>query len=436
MKSVRTLGLVCCALVLSAFLGPSHAEAQKGVEADAEAREEMQRLAQEEERLEAEMQERLLRLQEIEEARRAEGAAAEAVALQGDPSAAEEQAAGVEAAALAEEAKDRATRWRRSRPDRGEDQKFALGGTARVRSGETASEVFALGGQVLVEVDGEVEGSAVAVLGTVTVNGRVRGDVVSVGGDVELGSEARVGGDVTSVGGKVIQEDGAEIDGKVSEAAVGVDLGDLDLFPRGPNLSRLSQRGLSSLDDWFGLFWSLVMTGCYVILCGLLVLVAPRAVDNVRRTVSRDTWKCALLGLAIGLLVVPATVVIVFLLVVSIIGIPFLILVPFVYLFLIAAGLFGLAGTAIAVGRALKSRFGLGYGTGLIALVVGLVALRGLGIVGDFFDAIGMPWVVHGMFGLAGFLVWFAASCVALGGVFLSRLGQSGPPELPPLPRL
>ncbi|REJ75081.1 MAG: polymer-forming cytoskeletal protein [Acidobacteria bacterium] len=431
------------AALVVALLGLSAAAAQKGTEEAAEGsqtsgsaegsqtreesreekrvRRQLERLEKQQQELEEEMRERLRQLEELEQAQRE--AAAEAA-----------EEAKEAASSVAREGRERADRWRRARPvsAQAEDQKFAIGGTARVRAGEVASEVFALGGKV--EIDGEVDGGAVALLGPVIVNGKVRGDVVSIGSDVRLGPTAVVTGDVTSVGGEVERSPGAQVEGEISEAALGVDLGDLDLFSGAPDLSRLSRRGLSSLDEWFGFFWALVVAGCYVILCGLMAVIAPRAVDNVRRTVSRDTWKCALLGLAIGLLVIPATVVIVFLLVVSIIGIPFLILVPFVYLFLVLAGLFGLAGTAMAAGRVVRDRFGLGVGGGLLSMVVGLVALRGLMLLSDLFDALGMPWMVHGMFGICGFLVWFAACCVAMGAVFLSRMGQAGPPELPPLP--
>ena len=74
---------------------------------------------------------------------------------------------------------------------------------------------------------------------------------------------------------------------------------------------------------------------------------------------------------------------------------------------------------------------------GLITLLVGVVALSALSLTGQFLDAVGLPWFVHGMFGFSGFLIQFVASCMALGAVFLSRLGQQGPPTpagLPPLP--
>ena len=82
-----------------------------------------------------------------------------------------------------------------------------VGGSVHVRQDETADEAVAVGGSV--EVDGEVSDGVTAIGGPARIEGRVGGDVVSVGGSVYLGPRAVVDGDVTSVGGSVERSPGA-----------------------------------------------------------------------------------------------------------------------------------------------------------------------------------------------------------------------------------
>ena len=70
-----------------------------------------------------------------------------------------------------------------------------------------ARDKVRIGGDVVVEEGTEVK-DAVAVGGSVTVNGTVRDSAVAVGGSVILGPDAVVGKDVVSVGGAVKQAPG------------------------------------------------------------------------------------------------------------------------------------------------------------------------------------------------------------------------------------
>jgi hypothetical protein len=64
------------------------------------------------------------------------------------------------------------------------------------------------------EVAGQALADAVALEGSVTVSGRVDGDVLALGGGVRLTSTARVGGDVFALGGSVAAAPGADIGGR------------------------------------------------------------------------------------------------------------------------------------------------------------------------------------------------------------------------------
>lgn len=72
-------------------------------------------------------------------------------------------------------------------------------------------DAIALGGTL--DVEGTVSGNAMAVGGDVIVGGRVRGSVRAVGGDVTLRSTAVVGGRAVAWGGRVRVEPGATLGG-------------------------------------------------------------------------------------------------------------------------------------------------------------------------------------------------------------------------------
>lgn len=69
-----------------------------------------------------------------------------------------------------------------------------------------------VGGDMWIEATQEV-GDVVAVGGNVTVEGRVRGDVVCLGGNADIRDGGYVGGDLVSIGGKLTVSDGATVKG-------------------------------------------------------------------------------------------------------------------------------------------------------------------------------------------------------------------------------
>ena len=76
-------------------------------------------------------------------------------------------------------------------------------------------------GDVSVREDERVGGAAVAVMGSVRIDGEVDQDVVAVLGSVELGPHAVVRGDVVTVGGRLNRAATAQVGGAVTEVALG-----------------------------------------------------------------------------------------------------------------------------------------------------------------------------------------------------------------------
>ncbi|OGR63355.1 MAG: hypothetical protein A2X30_02235 [Elusimicrobia bacterium GWB2_63_16] len=78
-------------------------------------------------------------------------------------------------------------------------------------------------GGASVTVNGEVTGDLVSMGGAVAIPGTVRGDVSSIGGPVDV--SGRVGGNLSAVGGKVTLSGTGQVDGEISALGGGVEKG-------------------------------------------------------------------------------------------------------------------------------------------------------------------------------------------------------------------
>lgn len=313
----------------------------------------------------------------------------------------------------------------RVRRRRSDDQRFAIGSTIKVDADEIVADAVSIGGSV--KIDGEVTGGAVAVGGPVKVNGRVGRDVVAVGNRVELGPAAVVDGNVTSVGGQVLREAGSHVGGDISEIRLGdgldFDFGDWDWLSEGPRVRRWVLE-----NAWWDFFWSLIGLAFLTLLCCVVQLVMPQALGRMSSVAMTEPWKALLVGLAIMLLSLPALLTLCLVLVLSLIGIPLLLLVPFLVLFLIAMAVVGYAAVARGVGELMRSRSRVPVGTSFVAVAVGVFAIQIVALFAEFLDLIGLPFFIHVLFGLLGFVVQFLAWTAGLGAVALSRFGRRVPP--------
>ena len=317
------------------------------------------------------------------------------------------------------------------RPARPQDwverDRYARGG-ARVR----------IGGDVWVKSDEWIGDAVVAVLGSVRVDGRVDGDVVSVGGGVQLGPQAIVRGEVVSVGGAVERAPGARVGGQINEVRIGMPSFSphLRFWPRGD----WSWFG-SSLGATTDLLATLARMGILALLVVALATVFPAPVTRVSNRVSAEPWRAGLVGLAAQLLFVPVLIITVLVLAISIVGIPLLLLVPFAVVAFLFAFLLGFAGTASATGQLIARRFG-GHPLKLVvAALVGLAVIWALTAIARFAGLTGLPVrIVLSVVLVAGVIVEYVAWTVGLGGVLVSRFGRrdievpNPPPSVTPPP--
>jgi hypothetical protein len=245
---------------------------------------------------------------------------------------------------------------------------------------ETQSEIVKVGGDVEVPANMKVSGDAVAVGGSVSVEGWVQGDVTSVGGSVFLRPGARVDGSATAVGGTVEREPGAAVAGSVT--AIPVLPGSwIRHLIRGATPPGLRHRGLwGRHEDTIGN----LLVGVFVAL--LAVGLFRRRVEVMARALPLHPGRAAGYGVA-GFVLVPAALVVlaltavfvVIILLVTIIGWLAIPAVPAALaaavLALFAALFLGTAAVWLGLGRAILDGLGVRSVHPVAAALLGLLVL-------------------------------------------------------------
>ncbi len=286
----------------------------------------------------------------------------------------------------------------------------SVGGDVVIEPGQTARDVSAVGGSVTLRPGAEAR-EVVAVLGSVTLEaGASAHQVVAIGGDVHVGPGAAVEKDAVAIGGRVLIDPAGDVGGQ--KVTIG--------FPgAGQLLQALSLKAPdegSSSGGWVLAKW-VAQFGVMLLLGFLLLTFFPRRVEAVAASLVANPAKSVLAGL-LGLLAQPLLSL---LLVVTIVGIPLLVIQV---LGLGVAYLMGVTAVAVLIGRAMPTT--LHRGTGILQLAVGL----GLVLL-----AFAIPFV--------GWLLWATLVMATFGAVLRTRFGQTPvletgvattPPPMPPPP--
>lgn len=308
----------------------------------------------------------------------------------------------------------------------------AIGGGSVTVNGELTGDLVSMGGPVL--ITGAVKGDVSSIGGPVEVSGRVEGDISAVGGRVKLSGAAQVDGDISAIGGAVEKGPQARHKGEVNsfsadaiKGTIGKTLGiarSAGRYNWGDG-GRRERRGFNfnfhGSDNggfWpvagiigigLAIFFSMLLTGLVLLL--IPAVFFPRQVESARAAMEGDIWKAcaigaiALVGFFPGLLMM----------VVSILGIP---LVPFALMLYAAAAVLGLSAFSVI----LQGRFFEGLKkagpVGLTAKVaVGYALIAGLGLFGKLVPFIG------GLMSLIGMILLAFGVMVGLGAAWMTRMG-------------
>jgi hypothetical protein len=270
-----------------------------------------------------------------------------------------------------------------------------------------------------------VGGDVVAMGGNVDVAGTVLGDVVCMGGRLILRDTAVVHGDAVAVGGTLEKAPGARVLGK--QQTVGVSVPFVAPFATG------AAHGVSS---WVGgVIFTVLSVGLFLLLGSIFQLFLPRHLDRVETNVRSSPLKAGLVGFLAQVLFIPAFLLGLLLLVVTIIGIPLALVwaVAFIPLGVLAA-LFGFTAVARLTGTLLSARADRGLTSPYVAIFVGLAALFAPMLLSSLFDlGGGILDVLSFIFFLLGTLILYLATTIGFGAVILTRFGtrtswSGGPP--------
>jgi cytoskeletal protein CcmA (bactofilin family) len=292
-----------------------------------------------------------------------------------------------------------------------------LGGITIAKDEVVEQAVAVLGS---VRVEGQVAQDAVAVGGSAVIDGKVGGSVVAVGGSVHLGPHAEVMGDVSSVGGTVDREEGSKVHGSTEEAGIP---GSRDWHR---DIDVDTGLGFWPLFRSMDLIWKLISLVVLSLLVFLCLLVARRPVDRAEYHVVHEPWKAILVGFAAQFLFLPILVVVTILLAITIIGCALFLLYPFLLVGVAIAFLLGFTAVAHQLGRLFEERFHRRFGSPYAVALMGVVAIEiwtilghMVGLGGGFLRLIALIIVAF------GFAVKYAAWTMGIGAMILARLNRT-----------
>jgi len=291
----------------------------------------------------------------------------------------------------------------------------------------TRDDVVRIGGGPITVAENErVDGDVVAIGGAVTVNGEVTGDVVAVGGGATLGPHAVVRGEVTTVGGPLRRDPQAQVFGKVNEVGIG---GNVAGLPPNMNIPGLI---FGSFASRVGRLTTTIARVLMFMLFALIVTaVGHRPVQEVAARILAEPVRMGLMGLLAEILFVPVLCVTVLALLISIIGIPLLILVPFAIILMGVVMLVGYTAAAHLAGGWALERIGRTERNPYFVVTIGIVAIAGLTLLGRLLA------IALGGFGaplyIVGYLIEYLAWTVGFGAAIQTWIQMRRGPAAPPL---
>jgi hypothetical protein len=248
-------------------------------------------------------------------------------------------------------------------------------------------DLLILGGEVTLPEDVSVNGNVHLLLGELTVNGEINGDVSFMNGDLTLGDSALLRGDLNLGGGSFHRSPDSVIEGVVDTGA-------------GVSLPSVPERETPS--DWS--FWlRAILNGLFSgLIAAALVRYFPSAIGRIGEAITHHSLASGAMGILVGIVGISLLVTMAY----TILLIP----VSILMLFLLAAGVFlGWIGLGTELGRLLVRALKQPIQPSMAAFI-------GMFIFMPAFQLLSSMPVLGGLSGIA--LV-----SVGLGAVSLTRLG-------------
>ena len=269
-------------------------------------------------------------------------------------------------------------------------------------------DIVRFGRRVHVPVDERRRGDIVVIGGSLVVDGEVLGNITVIGGSAEFGPEAIARREVTIVGGRLRRDPGARFPRGVNEVSfdmIDLDFADFGGWPR-IRLPRPSGQFFRSLD----LVGTLMRFAFFGLLGSVVLLVAAGSSERVARRVALEPVKAGFVGFLAQLLFLPLLVTGIILLVITIIGIPLLVLVPVVLVGALVLMVLGLTGVAQRVGQLFGGGAGQGGRSPFVLFWLGLAIVMTPTLFGEALGLIPGPFGFFAvLLGIIGFVVEYVA---------------------------
>ena len=270
-----------------------------------------------------------------------------------------------------------------------------------------------------------IEGNLAVLSGDISVFGTIKGNLVALDGDILLRSGGRIEGDALAINGTVTRA-GGYISGRVRSArGVGVrpSRGRSRLAPLAER-SRARQTSVvdavgQNIATLFGFFVALACIGFG------FTFFMPRQLQVVSETVSDSFGKSFLAGLFATPLILPAGVMLVAGLAITIVGIPLAILaVPALILGTIGATVLGYLAAANSVGHSYLLRK-MADGQAVVSTPYRSVVYGLIGLLAIWAPAALLGWIplVGPLFLLLALTITWAMATAGVGAAILSRAG-------------
>ena len=271
--------------------------------------------------------------------------------------------------------------------------------------------------------------------GTATINGHAEHDVVVVGGSIRLGPKSVVDGDVSVVGGSLDRDPAARVDGNVHVAHISVPWSWGWGWPVAlPTIGRVWWEG-AALAFTIGRFVLML------VLSMLLVTVAPRWTASIAARLVMGPGLSLVAGFAGEILFAPVMICLAIVLIITIVGIPFLAGLPLVAAAFALIWVSGYAVVAGLLGARLRGTDWYVHGISPLDVFIGSFILSSITLVGQVL-MLSPGWLapVAIMVRGTGWMIEYIGWTIGLGAALTAWLRPGGfspgsvPPVVPPLP--
>jgi hypothetical protein len=283
------------------------------------------------------------------------------------------------------------------------------------------SDVVRFGKDIHIGKNELVQGDVVCIAGDITIEGKVRGNVVNVFGETALYGTAVINGDVVTVMGELNEYNNPRVRGETVNVASGA-----------PNIN------LPFLSYSTGNMWDVVVKVVKFVIFTLLLLMIIYFLPDRMKMSSDHVFGSFFKSLGVGVLVLLVGSVVVLILAVvlsiTIIGIPVALLLVLSYGALLLLGYFV---SALALGRLLCKKFGPNGASTFLCGFMGLFLITLPGFIAAMMWVLPFLLPIQILLKTIAVFLSFLAATLGSGALIISKAGVlpiEQRPEMPELP--